>query len=94
MIIDKTNGKLADVKAFAATVGKLENLEGKLKYLGNYACNSGRVTRCHLMNDYAPQSFYFELEVKAESAPDSEYRLMMNGGLILHSPQDGWGVHT
>jgi hypothetical protein len=94
MIIDKTNGTLATVKAFAATIGKLDNLEGKLKYLAGYACHNGQVSRCHLMNDYAPQSFYFELEVKAESAPDSEYRLMMNGGLILHSPQDGWGVHT
>jgi len=65
-------------------------------------------TRCNLFKDFAPYSFYFELERKR----DGPWIMMMNGGLIFHgphdnggdggaptfsvnaSPVDGWSIHT
>jgi len=91
MIIDKTNGHLEAVKAFAARTNQTENLQEKLDYLGNYACNSGRQSRCLLFRDFAPQSFTFSMELKREDEPDDAYRPWFVGGLIYHGPHDGHG---
>ena len=82
---------LEEVRAFADKVGKRENLEDKLKYLGNYACNGDRpqdYTRCILSKDYAPYSFYFVMQVKEK---DGSYKFWFNGGLIFHGQHDGGG---
>lgn len=64
-------------------------------------------TRCNLFKDFAPYSFYFEVQIKR----DGIWKLFMNGGLIFHgptdngcggpptysvtlSPVDGWSIHT
>jgi hypothetical protein len=106
MIIDKTNGKLDEAKAFADRVGKRDNLDDRLEYLGNYARRAGRETRCTLYNDFTPHSFEFLLEEKK----GDEWVRLFNGGLIYHgpledgskpetfsvqlTPTDGWSVHT
>jgi len=38
---------------------------------------------CHLFDDFAPASFYFEIVNAAEAR-------IMNGGLIYHGDQSGW----
>ena len=106
MLVDKTNGKLDEVKEFAAKVGKSEQLQKELDYLANY---SDRETRCLLFTDFAPQSFQFTMEVKNK---DGEWEYWFNGGLIFHgahdghgsgaaptfsvtlTPTDGWSIHT
>ena len=91
MIHDKTNGHLDQVKQFAERTGQLDNLKDKLLYLGRYACNSGRQTRCLLFKDFAPESFEFLMQIKQEDEPDSAYTNWFNGGLIYHGPHDQGG---
>lgn len=106
MIIDKTNGKLDEAKAFADRTGQREKLDAELEYLGHYAERAGRETRCTLYPDFVPYSFGFLLEEKK----GEEWVRIFNGGLIYHgpledgskpetfsvqlSPTDGWSVHT
>lgn len=106
MIVDKTNGYLDEVKAFADKAGRAEQLQKELDYLANY---SQQETRCLLYKDFAPYSFRFVMERRAD---DGGFVYWFNGGLILHSnhdgfgsgaaptlstclnPTDGWAVHT
>jgi hypothetical protein len=101
MMTDKTNGKLEEARAFAARVGKTEQLEQQLGYLKKMV---GESEECILYPDFAPYSLYFELR--------RGDRRIMNGGLIFHGahdrggngsgptfsvclePQDGWSIHT
>jgi hypothetical protein len=78
------------VLEFAKSRGLEDNLQQRLDYLDNYAngpgCTydkaEGRDTRCVLMFDYAPHSFYFVMERR--NSPDAEWKTWYNGGLILH----------
>lgn len=88
MINDQTNGYLDQVKQFAERTGQLDQLKDKLLYLGRYACNDGRVTRCNLMKDFAPKSFYFVMDLKQEGEPDSAFKTWFNGGLIFYDAGD------
>lgn len=101
---------LAKTKEFAKKVGKMDNLQQRLDYLANYACpeNDPEHTKCELMHDFAPHSFYFNMLVKKKDT--GEYVHWFNGGLIWHGPgssggsyptlsvnlgpNDGWSVHT
>jgi len=103
MLIDETEGYLETVRKFAEETGQTESLQERLDYLGNYACNSGRQTKCRLYKDFAPMSFYFVMEIKKEEdtpalpcsgrrryeATDSpEFRRWFNGGLIYFDAGD------
>ena len=79
-----------EVCKFADKVDLRDNLDKSLKFLHGYQeppkpCG---VTRCELVPDFAPYSFYFVMKRKGE---DGEYRTMFNGGLIFHGPHDGFG---
>jgi hypothetical protein len=105
MLEDRTNGKLEEIKAFAAETGREEQLQKELDYLGNY---SAQETKCVFFPDFAPYSLSFNMERKE----DGEWVHWFNGGLIFHgshdglgsgaapthsvclTPTDGWGVHT
>lgn len=91
MINDKTDGRLAETKEFASRAGKLDNLEDRLAYLGNYACNDGRQTRCDLYRDYDAGSFFFRMHLKQAAQDDSCYKEWFVGGLIFHGSHDGFG---
>lgn len=110
MLVDKTNGHLDSVKAFAERTGQTESLENKLEYLGGYACHdTPEDTRCLLFTDFAPMSFEFLIEKRGK---DGEYTRWFNGGLIFHGDHDnggdggaptfsvnlnsanGWSIHT
>lgn len=85
MLIDKTNGKLDQVKEFAAKIDMSTQLQEQLDYLANY---SARETRCLLFTDFAPHSFQFTMEVKNG---EGEWEHWFFGGLIFHGPHDGHG---
>jgi hypothetical protein len=81
-----------EVKQFAETTGRGEQLQKKLNYLDTYAENGDRgATRCILGKDFAPHSFAFLIQKRDDSG---EYKYWFNGGLIFHSDHNRWGVHT
>ena len=89
---------LEEVRSFAAKIGKKDQLEEVLNYLGGYACNGDRpsdYTRCTLYKDFAPYSFGFVVEAKNKVG---EYQFWFNGGLIFHNADNvedaEWTVHT
>lgn len=84
MIEDKTNGALDKIKEFAKTVGKEEQLQEKLDYLGDYGLME---TKCVLQPDFAPHSLNFTLLRKE----DDEWKYWFNGGLVFHGSHDGYG---
>jgi hypothetical protein len=98
MLIDKTNGKLEEIKLFAEQIGKAEKLQRELDYLSNYAGNA----QCELYPDWAYMSLRFIL---CYTSQGSNKVLRMNGGLTYHgdpdqslsvclSSPDGWEIHT
>ena len=90
MIINRTQGALQEAVKFAKSVGKLEDLIDKLKYLQTYACHENGIThtKCTLFKDFSPFSFEFIIEVKDEKG---DYKQWFNGGLIFHGSIDGYG---
>ena len=100
-MIDKTEGKLAAIKKYAADNGLLDNLNSKLTILASKE-KDGCVVNLH--QDFAPNSPYFEV-IK-------DGQLISNGGLIYHgihdaggngsaptfsvnlTPVKGWAIHT
>lgn len=108
---------LRRVVRFARERGLLPKLVAQLRYLGEYAnrpgCRydrtTGANTRCVLSPDWAPQSFYFNMQKKE---PGGEFEPWSNGGLIFYDAGDsgvgmpqlsvrvgdtsksGWEVHT
>jgi len=78
--------QLAEARAHAARVGLTDSLEGKLRYLGDYA--RPLESRCTLYHDHAPYSFAFTLEVKTRSGV---WQHWFSGALIYHGPHDGGG---
>ena len=102
--------RLDKALAFAESRGLTAQLQNQLDYLANYACRPDDPdrTRCILMHDSAPHSFYFNLDMRKESG---SYETWMSGGLIYYGHSDigsnmpqlsvrfgeageGWSVHT
>jgi len=80
MIKDLTNGKLAEIKAYAAE----HNLEESFnKTFARFERHSQEGNEVKLYADFAPTSLYFEIF--------REGRFILNGGFIFHSPHDGYG---
>ncbi len=93
---------------FADKIGKRDDLNARLAYLGEYA--GGVNTRCVLYKDFAPASFEFVMQRRKDE--NAEWNYWFNGGLIFHgahdgfgsgaaptlavtlSPSDGWDIHT
>lgn len=78
---------LSKVTAFADKLGMRDKLDERLTYLGEYA--GGVNTRCTLYKDFAPASFEFVMERRANA--DEPWKFWFNGGLIFHGPHDGFG---
>jgi len=86
IVHENTEKKMAKVKEFADKVGLLEQLNGQLEYLGNYACNEENgmdFTKCTIYSDFAPMSFQFTMQMKNKKG---EYEHFFNGGLIYQGP--------
>lgn len=73
------------IKAFAESVGALDELQAQLDYLASYGVGD---TCCDLHYDFAPHSFAFTMYKRV----NGEYKRWFNGGLIYRgpgSPHDG-----
>jgi hypothetical protein len=80
MIIDKSNGILAEIKAFAKEKNLLENFNNTFSRLENYSDKGNTV---NLYSGFAPHSLYFEITMNE--------KFVLNGGLIFHGSHDGFG---
>jgi hypothetical protein len=80
-MLDLTDGKLDEIKAFAATHPNGKSLDMCLQRLDEIAENNQ--WRCRIYADRAPMSLYF---VFAKNT-----NIQMNGGIIYHGPHDGFG---
>lgn len=80
MIIDKSNGRLDEIKTFAKENNMLERFNETFSRLETYSDKGYIVT---LYSDFAPNSLYFEITMNE--------KLILNGGFIFHGPYDGFG---
>ena len=80
MIIDKTNGKLAEIKAFAKEHNLMENFNETFSRLENYSVKGYDV---NLYSDFAPLSLEFSITDQGQ--------FVFNGGFIFHGKHDGFG---
>lgn len=80
MIIDKSDGRLDEIKAFAKDHDLMESFTETFARLETY---SGKGYEVSLYTDFAPLSLEFVIY--------EEERFVLNGGIIFHGRHDGWG---
>ena len=80
MIIDNSNGRLAEIKAFAKEHDLEESFIETFSRLENYSDKGYTVT---LYSDFAPLSMEFSIT--------ENNKLILYGGLIFHGSHDGFG---
>ena len=80
MITDNTNGRLAEIKAFAKENNLLENFNNTFSRLETYSAKGYTVT---LYSDFAPLSMEFSITDNGKH--------ILTGGFIFHGPHDGYG---
>lgn len=80
MIIDKSNGRLEEIKTYADKHGLTDNFQHTFKSFENYSAKGFDVT---LAADFAPLSLIF--------AVTKDAKLIINGGFIFHGKHDGYG---
>lgn len=97
-IPEETEEHLHSVKVFARLTGRYDQLTSKLDYLDTYGAKGNiQRTRCTLwLCQYdAPFDFSFLIQWKP---PGGGYAVerpgIMNGGLVFHGGDNGWGIHT
>ena len=89
-VIDQTEGKLDEIKAFAKKIGKTEALGRCLAQLNKIRKNT--FTNCYvwLFTDFAPMSLYFAI-IDSDNIPYEREDIKMNGGIIFHGDHDAYG---
>ena len=80
MIIDNTNGRLAEIQAFAKEHQLMESFKETFSRLENYSIKGCDVSLC---SDFAPLSLEFSITDKGQ--------FVLNGGFIFHGKHDGYG---
>jgi hypothetical protein len=80
MITDFSNGRLAEIKAYASRHDLIESFNRTFARLEHYSQKGCEV---NLYSDFAPLSLYFEI------TRDGQF--VLNGGFIFHGPHDGFG---
>ncbi len=80
MIVDKTNDRLDEIKAFAKENNLLENFNNTFSKLESYSEKGYTVT---LFSDFAPLSMEFSITDNGKH--------ILNGGFIFHGSHDGFG---
>ena len=80
MIIDKTNGRLDEIKAYAKEHDLIESFKEAFARLENYSVKGNDV---NLYNDFAPLSLGFSITDQGQ--------FVFNGGFIFHGKHDGFG---
>lgn len=109
MIVDRSNGKLDEIRAFAEKRGLTKQLQGQLDRLDS-GTFFGVPADVILTNDFAPYSLLFSIVPKGKHEP-TDKDIFMFGGFIYHGPGDtgvsaptysvrigdlseGWSTHT
>jgi len=92
MMVVNCDEHFKKVKEFADATRQLAEFEERIAYLSNYAEGgaSDVETRCQLRADWAPYSFYFDMEVRKKGTTD-DFKRWFNGGLIYHGRHDNGG---
>lgn len=80
MIIDNTNGRLAEIKAFANEHHLMQSFNETFSRLQNYSVKGCDV---NLYSDFAPLSLEFSIT--------NHGQFVINGGFIFHGKHDGYG---
>lgn len=80
MILDKTNFRLDEIKAFAREHDLMESFIETFARLENYSVKGYEVS---LYSDFAPLSLEFAIA--------NQGRFEFNGGFIFHGIHDGYG---
>lgn len=80
MIIDTSNGRLDEIKAFAKENDLMESFKETFARLETYSAKGYEVS---LFCDFAPLSLEFVIK--------QEGRFVLNGGFIFHGKHDGFG---
>jgi len=80
MIIDKTNGRLNEIKAFAIEHQLMESFNDTFSRLENYSVKGYDV---NLYSDFAPLSLEFSIT--------NQGQFVFNGGFIFHGKHDVYG---
>ena len=80
MITDLSNGKLAEIKAYATEHNLEDSFNKTFARFETFAKSSCEV---NLYSDFAHLSLYFEIL--------RDGQLVLNGGFIFHGPHDGYG---
>jgi hypothetical protein len=80
MILDKTNGRLDEIKAFAKEHDLMESFNDTFARLENHSAKGYEVS---LYSDFAPLSLEFSIT--------DQGRFVLNGGFIFHGKHDGFG---
>ena len=80
MIIDKTNGRLAEIQAFAKEHQLMKSFSETFSRLENYSVRGYDVS---LYSDFAPLSLEFSIA--------NQGKFEFNGGFIFHGKHDGFG---
>jgi len=80
MINDYTNGRLAEIKAYATEHNLEESFQ---KTYARFETYSAKGCEVNLYSDFAPLSLYFEI------TRDGQF--VLNGGFIFHGEHDGYG---
>jgi hypothetical protein len=79
MIKDLSNGRLAEIKAYATEHNLEENFN---KTFTRFETFSQCGCEVNLYSDFAPLSLYFEIT--------RDEKFVLNGGFIFHGPHDGF----
>ena len=80
MITDNSNGRLAEIKAFAKENDLMESFNETFSRIENYSDKGYDV---FLYSDFAPLSLEFAIKEKE--------RFVLNGGFIFHDKHDSFG---
>jgi len=88
MLVIECEDHYRKVVEWARENGLLGDFMRVMGYLAHYGSSE---SRCTLGGDFAPHSFVFLMEFRGERG---EWVRFMNGGVIFHESQGGWGVHT
>ena|SRR5690554_1296592 len=80
MIINKTNGRLDEIRTYAKENNLEESFNNAFAILEHASKTGYEVT---LGADFAPLSLTFSITNNGE--------LVLNGGMIFHGPHDGYG---
>ena len=95
MILDKTNGRLDEIKAFATEHDLMESFIDTFQRLENYSNKGYEVS---LYSDFAPLSLGFSIANQGRF--DGKHDGFGNGGaptfsvLISTEKKTGWSIHT